>query len=314
MQAYIVRRLLQVFPVVALSSVLVFLMIHLVPGDPAMVYLGADATEQQLEAVRREMGLDKPLYSQYLIWLGRVLRGNLGVSLVNHYPVSGLILSKLPVTIQLTLGAFIVSACISIPMGIISAIKRRSIIDYFFSGFTALGLGIPVFWLGILLVLFFAVGLGWLPSSGYVSPLSNPVQGVRHWILPWLTLGVSISAVQARYMKTSILETLGAEYVRTARSKGLDERAVIFRHVLKNALIPVVTIVGLQLGQLLGGAVIVETVFGLPGLGYMVVHSILARDYVAVQGLLLLVVVTFALMNLLTDIIYVFIDPRIRYQ
>jgi len=313
MQTYIARRLLLVVPVVLLSSVLVFSMMHLIPGDPAMAYLGPDATEQQLEAVRKEMGLDRPLYWQYFVWLGRVVRGNLGVSLESHYPILKIMLSKLPVTVQLTLGAFIISFCISVPSGIIMATKQHSILGHLLSGLTAFTLSTPDYWLGILLVLVFAVELRWLPPSGYVSPLSNLPEGLRHWILPCLTLGVVISPAQARYLKTAILETVGADYVRTARAKGLEERAVLFGHVMRNALIPVVTIIGLQAGYLLGGAVVVETIFGLPGLGHFVVEAIGARDYVAVQSVLLFVVLTFVLVNIVTDVMYALIDPRIRY-
>ncbi len=314
MKAYILRRLLHLIPVLFLTSVIVFLLIYLIPGDPAQTILGPDARPEQLKAVRQEMGLDKPLPVQYVIWLGRALRGNLGKSFINDYPTLQLILMKLPVTLDLTVASFLVALAISLPLGVLSAIRPRGWINWFSYYYNALAMAVPTFWLGILLVLVFGLQLKLLPTSGYVPFFSDPLKALRFLVLPAFTLGAYVSAVLARFLKAALLETLHQDYVRTARSKGLREQSVIMAHALKNALIPVVTVLGLQFGAFMGGAVITEAIFDYPGMGRMLLYAILTRDYSVVQGTILFVVTAFVLINLVTDVIYAFLDPRIRYQ
>lgn len=313
MLEYIITRLLQMIPVALILSVFVFSILHLTPGDPALIMAGDDAPRELVETLRRQMGLDKPLPVQYWIWLRRMLSGDLGRSYVSHYPIARLIRLRLPVTIHLTFGAMLVAMLISIPGGILSALYSDSTVDLMFSLFTTIGLTVPVFWRGILLLLVFAVRLHWLPPSGFVSVLEDPINALRHLLLPAIALGIGPAAVQIRFIKSAILDVLDQAYVRTARAKGLRERAVIARHVLKNAAIPVVTIMGLQLGSLLAGAVLTESVFGLPGLGRLVVDSTLAREYTVVQGCVLLILVVFMVVNTLVDVCYAMLDPRIRY-
>jgi peptide/nickel transport system permease protein len=313
-KAYILRRLLHLIPVLFLTSVIVFLMVYLIPGDPAQTILGPDARPEQIKAVRQEMGLDKPLPVQYVIWLGRALRGNLGKSFINDYPTLQLILMKLPVTLDLTVASFLVALTISLPLGVLSAIRPRGWINWFSYYYNALAMAVPTFWLGILLVLVFGLQFKLLPTSGYVPFLSDPLKALRFLVLPAITLGAYVSAVLARFLKAALLETLHQDYVRTARSKGLREQSVIIGHALKNALIPVVTVLGLQFGAFMGGAVITEAIFDYPGMGRMLLYAILTRDYSVVQGTILFVVTAFVLINLVTDVVYAFLDPRIRYQ
>jgi peptide/nickel transport system permease protein len=313
-KAYILRRLLHLIPVLFLTSVIVFLMVYLIPGDPAQTILGPDARPEQIKAVRQEMGLDKPLPVQYVIWLGRALRGNLGKSFINDYPTLQLILMKLPVTLDLTVASFLVALTISLPLGVLSAIRPRGWINWFSYYYNALAMAVPTFWLGILLVLVFGLQFKLLPTSGYVPFLSDPLKALRFLVLPAITLGAYVSAVLARFLKAALLETLHQDYVRTARSKGLREQSVIMGHALKNALIPVVTVLGLQFGAFMGGAVITEAIFDYPGMGRMLLYAILTRDYSVVQGTILFVVTAFVLINLVTDVVYAFLDPRIRYQ
>ncbi len=313
MGRYLLLRLVQIVPVLLLASIAVWLMIYLIPGDPAIALLGPDSTREQLESARQRMGLDQPLPVQYLLWLGRVIQGDLGVSYVGSLPVRGLLAQKIPVTVQLTLASLVVALVLAIPLGIASAVRPRSWIGLLASGYNALALAVPTFWLGILLVLFFGLQLKWLPTSGYVPIWEEPGRGLRFVILPAFTLGAYVSAVLARFTRAALLETLFQDYVRTARAKGLRERAVIGGHALRNALIPVVTVVGLQFGAFMGGAVITEAIFDYPGLGRMLLQAILQRDYTVVQGTILFVVLAFVFINLLTDLVYAYFDPRIRY-
>lgn len=312
MVAYIIRRFLQVIPVVLLSSFLVFMLLHLVPGDPAETVAGPDATPDVIEAVRVKMGLDKPLLVQYGIWLGQVAQGDLGKSYISKMPVSELLGYAFPPTMQLGLSALFLSLVISLPLGVVAAIKQGSKIDLFVQGYTALGLGVPNFWLGILLILFFALVLGILPPGGRIDPMQNPLMGLKTLILPSVTLGLHMSAVFTRFVRTAMLEVLHEDYVRTARAKGLHERSVVVGHALRSALVPVVTVVGLQFGRLLGGAVVVESVFAWPGVGRLIIQAVEQRDYTVVSAALLWLVMVFVLINLLTDITYAYLDPRIR--
>ncbi len=314
MTTYVLRRLAQTVPVLLLSSILVFSLIRFIPGDPAMLIAGPDALPEQVIAARVQLGLDKPLHVQYLIWMGQVLQGDLGVSILNGFPVIDLIKRKFGATLQLTAGGLLVALVLSLPLGILSAIRRGSWLERLTSVVVALGQAIPTFWLGILLVLVFSLQLKWLPPSGRVEFDTKPVLALRLMILPSLTLGFYSATVLTRFLKSAMLEVMDMDYVRTARTKGLKESLITTRHVLKNALIPVVTVLGLQLGAFLGGAVVTESIFDWPGLGRLMLQAIGTRDYPVLQGTILFVVVTFIGVTLITDLTYGFLDPRIRYQ
>jgi peptide/nickel transport system permease protein len=314
MARYVLLRLVQLLPVLFLASVGVFLMIYLIPGDPTIALLGADVTPEQYARARVQMGLDQPLPVQYVRWLGRVAQGNLGVSYLNGLPVTTMLAQRIPVTLQLTVASLILALAIAAPLGIASAVRPRSWIARAVTGYNALAMAVPTFWLGILLVLCFGLWLRWLPTSGYVPFWQEPGRALRFLILPAFTLGTYVSAVLARFTRAALLETLYQDYVRTARAKGLGERPVVGQHALRNALLPVVTVVGLQFGAFMGGAVITEAIFDYPGLGRMLLQAILTRDYTVVQGTILFVVVAFVVINLITDLAYALLDPRIRYS
>ena len=308
MIAYIIKRIGLMIFVLLSVSIVVFSIMYLIPGDPAEMIAkeryGEEATSETIEYVRRELGLNQPVCLQYFQWLANVLHGNLGYSYRTDRPVSEEILTRLSATIQLAIASIFISLIISIPLGILSAVKQYSAVDNI-SMFSALvGVSIPNFWLGLLLVLFFSVNLGWFPVYGH--------GGLEHIILPAVTLGTGMAAITTRLMRSNMLEELGKDYIRTARAKGLS-RAAIIRHASKNALIPVVTIVGLQFGSLIEGAVVVEVVFAWPGIGRLLVNSIFARDFPVIQGCILLIAVMFVLVNLLVDISYAYLNPRIRY-
>jgi len=307
---YVLRRLgLMVFIMLGVS-VITFSMMHLVPGDPAEVIAmeryGEEITAETIEHVRRELGLDQPIYVQYSRWLSNVLHGDLGYSHRTDRPVLDEILTRLPATIQLALAGMLVSLIIAIPVGTISATRQYSAADNISMFGALLGVSMPNFWLGLLLIMFFSVHLGWLPVFGRGS--------IEHLILPAVTLGTGMAAITTRLIRSSILEVLGQDYIRTARAKGLKEKVVIYKHTLKNAMIPVVTIVGLQFASLLEGAVIVEVIFAWPGIGRLLVDSIFARDFMLIQGCILFIAAMFVLVNLLVDISYAYLDPKIRYE
>jgi peptide/nickel transport system permease protein len=314
MARYVVWRLAQLVPVLFLASIAVWLMIYLIPGDPAIALLGGDATPEQLARARVLMGLDQPLPVQYALWLGRVVRGDLGVSYLNGLPVRAMLAQRIPVTAQLTVASLVVALLIAGPLGMAAAVRPRSWIARGITGYNALAMAVPTFWLGILLVLFFGVRLKWLPTSGFAPFWDEPGRALRFLILPAFTLGAYVSAVLARFVRAALLETLFQDYVRTARAKGVREGGVVWVHALRNALIPVVTVVGLQFGAFMGGAVITEAIFDYPGLGRMLLQAILTRDYTVVQGTILFVVLAFVVINLLTDLVYALLDPRIRYS
>jgi peptide/nickel transport system permease protein len=309
--AFLIRRLLLTLPILFIVSVVCFSLINLIPGDPATVILGPEATEQAKEQMRERLGLDKPIVVQYVDWLGGVLHGDLGKSLVDGTPVSQLILQRLPVTLELALGTFLVSLTIAVVAGILSASKRGTWVDYVSTGFALGGISIPHFWLGMMFIIIFAVNLGWLPASGYVPFFEDPAANIAVMILPVLATGLRESAELMRMLRSSLLEELGSDYVRTAFSKGLSRRVVVIRHAVRNALIPFVTASGLQIAALLGGLVVTEQVFQLPGVGRLIVESILERDYTVVQGAVLTVTVIVILINVLVDLLYAVIDPRI---
>jgi peptide/nickel transport system permease protein len=309
--AFLVRRLLLTLPILFIVSVVCFSLINLIPGDPATVILGPEASEQAKEQMRERLGLNKPIVVQYVDWLGGVLRGDLGESLVDRTPVAQLILQRLPVTLELALGTFLVSLTIAVVAGILSASNRGTWIDYVSTGFALGGISIPHFWLGMMFIIIFAVNLGVLPASGYVPFFQNPTANIAAMILPIFVTGLRESAELTRMLRSSLLEELGSDYIRTAFSKGLSKRVVVIRHAVRNALIPFVTASGLQIAALLGGLVVTEQVFQLPGVGRLIVESILERDFTVVQGAVLTVTAIVVLINVLVDLLYAVIDPRI---
>ena len=314
MIGYILRRLAQLLPVLLIASTGIWAMIYAVPGSPVAAMVGENATPEQVQAVTIRLGLDRPVHVQYWTWLTSALQGDFGLSIQNREPVLNLIAQRIPATIQLGLSATLVGLLLGIPVAVISALKPRSWIDRTLSAWSALALGVPTFWLGILLILFFAVQLRWLPAaSTYVSVFDSPLQAVRNLALPALTLGVYVSGIFARFLRASLLGELKADYVRTARSKGLRERDVIGRHVMRNALLPFVTIVGLMMATFIGGTVVTEAVFTYPGLGRLLIQAISTRDYPLIQGCILFILIVFVLINLLVDVLYAYIDPRIDY-
>jgi peptide/nickel transport system permease protein len=309
--AFLIRRVLLTLPILFIVSVVCFSLINLIPGDPATVILGPEASEQAKEQMRERLGLDKPIVVQYVDWLGGVLHGDLGESLVDGTPVSQLILQRLPVTLELALGTFLVSLTIAVVAGILSASNRGTWVDYVSTGFALGGISIPHFWLGMMFIIIFAVNLGVLPASGFVPFFEDPAANIAAMILPVFATGLRESAELTRMLRSSLLEELGSDYVRTAFSKGLSRRVVVIRHAVRNALIPFVTASGLQIAALLGGLVVTEQVFQLPGVGRLIVESILERDFTVVQGAVLTVTVIVVVINVLVDLLYAVIDPRI---
>jgi len=309
--AFLVRRLLLTIPILFIVSVLCFSLINLIPGDPATVILGPEAPESAKEEMRERLGLDNPIPVQYVEWLGGVLRGDLGESLIDQSPVLDEILRRAPVTIELALGTFLVSLTIAVVAGILSASNRGTWIDYLSTGFALAGISVPHFWLGLMFIIIFAVSLGILPASGYQPFFEDPVANLTAMILPVFATGLRESAELTRMLRSSLLEQLGSDYVRTAFSKGLSRRVVVMRHAVRNALIPFVTAGGLQIAGLLGGLVVTEQVFQLPGIGRLIVDSILKRDFTTVQGTVLVVAVMVVLINVVVDLLYAAIDPRI---
>jgi peptide/nickel transport system permease protein len=310
---YAGARLAQAIPVLFLVSVLVFSIIHLTPGDPAYVLLGPNALPDQVRAVRAELGLDRPLPVQYGVWVARVARGDLGRSYLNGFPVLRLLDRAWPVTLQLTIGALFVALLLALPLSLLAVRFRRTWIDQATSAFLAVAYATPTFWVAILFVFALSIRLRWLPPSGYVSPSVYPAAALRLLIMPSIALGLGVAAVLARFLRATILEELAREYVRTARAKGLAERVVLYRHATRNALVPIVTVLGLQFGTFMGGAVLTEAIFGMPGVGRLLWNSVLARDYAVVQATVLMTTVIFVLINLMTDLCYGLLDPRIRY-
>lgn len=313
MGRYILRRLVAMIPVIFIVSLIVFSLIHLTPGDPAQTMLGEEATPKEVAALRAKLGLDQPLPVQYVKWAGAVLHGDLGRSIRSNQPVSEAIRDRLPVTVELALLAMVISLVIAIPVGVVAAMRRNSVADAASTVAALLGVSLPNFFLAILLILVLAVKLRWLPPFGYVPLLKDPAGNLERMIMPAITLGTALAAVVMRQMRSSLLEVLGQDYIRTVRAKGLGELRMVRFHALKNALIPVVTVVGLQIGGLLGGAIITETIFALPGIGRLLVDSIFQRDFPLVQGVVLFVAVAFLFSNLAVDLFYAYLDPRIRY-
>ena len=314
MISYILRRLLQLLPVLLVASTAIWAIIYAVPGTPVGALVGENATQEQVQAAVVRLGLDQPLATQYWNWLSRAMVGDFGLSIQSREPVAGLIFQRVPATIQLGVAATLVGLLLGVPVAVLSALRPGSWLDRALSAWSALALGVPTFWLGILLILAFAVELRWLPSaSGYVPFLTSPLEAAKNLLLPALTLGMYVSGIFARFLRASLLDELKADYVRTARSKGLPERDVIGRHVMRNALLPFVTIVGLMMATFIGGAVVTEAVFTYPGLGRLLIQAISTRDYPLIQGCILFILVVFVLINVAVDVLYAYIDPRIDY-
>jgi peptide/nickel transport system permease protein len=323
MRTYILRRLLQIVPTVLMITFVVFMMMQSIPGDPVVALLGDAYTEEDAVKVRADYGLDRPVVVQYFIWLGKLVRGDWGASVLTGRPVLDDVLIRLPVTLELVVLSMAVALLIAVPAAIIGALRQNTWADYTATTVAMIGVSIPEFFIGVLLLLLFSIGMGGLlPSSGWVYlPGTCPsivcsasmLGNAQHVLLPAIALGVGRAAILTRLLRSSMLEVIRTEYVTTARAKGLAERPIVFKHALKNALIPTVTVMGLQVGFLIGGAIVVETLFAMPGLGTFGIDAIIARDYQQVQGFALLTALAFVIMNLLVDLTYTFLDPRIRY-
>jgi len=305
MLQYILRRILLIIPVMLGVSVIVFSIMVMTPSDPALLMLGEHAPPEQVRALRERLGLDQPVVVQYVRWLSRVVQLDFGRSIRSGRPVLEEILQRLPATIELALLATLVSIVIGVPIGVLSATRPNSVVDHSATVLAFTGLAMPVFWQGLMMILIFSVLLGWLPSSGRLG-------GWQHYVLPTLTLATSAVAAITRMTRSTMLEILTQDYIRTARSKGAIERAIVYRHALSNALIPVVTVIGLQFGGLLAGAVITETIFAWPGIGRLAVDAISAKDFPVVQGVVIMFALTYALVNLIVDVTYAYLDPRLR--
>jgi peptide/nickel transport system permease protein len=318
MTTYIIRRLILAIIVLFLVSVFVFLAMRLLPGDPILMYLSSqsvqEVTEEQLDLIRHQYGLDKTLPQQYLNWLGGIFQGDLGKSILNKSPVIDEILRRLPITLHIGILAFIVATIIGIPAGVLCAIRRGSWLDNLVTTFANIGITVPVFWLGIILIYVFALHFKWLPVMGYTSPFEDFWMSTKQIIMPVFCLAVGPLAGNARQARSSMLEVIGKDYIRTAWSKGLRERRIIIKHALKNGLLPVVTLSGMGVGGILGGAVLIEQVFNIPGMGRLAVTSVMNQDYPYVQAIALIMAASIVLSNLLVDISYGWLDPRVHYD
>ncbi|MUV57291.1 ABC transporter permease [Halogeometricum sp. CBA1124] len=314
MKLYVLKRFVQYVPVLIGVSLIAFSMIHLVSGGPVRTMLGTQATEEQVEQVRDRLDLNEPLHVQYLDWVSGVVRGDFGESIQSGKPVSEMILTRLPKTVWLAIGATLISVLIGIPAGIVSATRRYSMLDYAATGLAFTGISIPNFFLGILLILMFGGYLNLLPVSGFVDPLKHPIEGVKHLILPWMTLGTALASIVMRMMRSSLLEVFNEQYIQVANAKGLARELVTNKHAIMNALIPTVTIIGLNVGYLLGGTIVVEQIFAISGLGRLTLSAVLNRDFIVLQGVLLVTAFIFTTVNFATDMVYAYLDPRIGYE
>ncbi|HZP95580.1 MAG TPA: ABC transporter permease [Candidatus Limnocylindria bacterium] len=311
MSSYLLRRLASFIPVLVFISILVFSLLHLAPGDPVDMIVGEDRPGPDvIAAIRAQYGFDDPLPVQYLRWASHAAVGDLGYSYRSRQPVTHLIFERLPATLELSVLSILLGLAIALPLGIVAALRRGTWIDAAASVIAALGISMPAFWIGILLIYLFALALRWLPPSGYVSPAEDLVANLRLMVLPVITLGVGYGAMLTRYVRASMLECLGLDFVRTARAKGLAESRVVVGHVLRSALIPIVTVIGIETGRLLGGAVLTETIFALPGMGRLAVDAILSRDFPTMQGAVLFMALGVLLANLVVDLLYGVLDPR----
>jgi peptide/nickel transport system permease protein len=311
---FLVRRAFISAVTLLIISLIVFTGVRLIPGDPARVLAGTEADEAGIEEIREKYGLNAPLPVQYLRWLGLAATGDLGESIRTRTSVASMVAGKLPITIELTCLSLLVAVAIAIPAGVLAAVRRNTVWDVLASGVSLCGVSIPNFWLGIMLILLVSVRFGWLPASGFVSVAEDPVGNLKRMIMPALVLGTGLAAVLMRQTRNAMIEVLSADYVRTARAKGLAQRAVVVRHALRNGLIPVVTILGLQMGALMGGAVVTEQIFVLPGFGRLIVEAVFTRDYPVVQGVVLITAASYVLINLAVDVSYTVLNPRIRVR
>jgi peptide/nickel transport system permease protein len=314
MGKYILKRMLISIPVLFGISVLAFFLVRLVPGDTVTAMLGANYNEEQATILRAKYGLDKPIFVQYLVWISNVLQGDFGVSSFTSQPVLEAIMERLPVTLELTILSVFIALLVAIPLGTIAALRRNSIFDYSASLSGMLGISIPNFWLGTLLILLLSLKLGWVPSGGFTQFIDDPIENLRRMIMPAIALGTSVGAVVMRMTRSSMLEVIGQEYIKMARAKGVTNRMLVLRHALKNAMVPVITVIGIQTGYLLGGSVVIEQIFSLPGIGQLALQAISNRDYALLQGTILFVASAFVLINLVVDIIYAYLNPKIRYE
>ena len=312
MLAFLTRRLLQIIPTVILVSMLIFGLQQLLPGDPALIMAGEERDPKVLAEIRQQYRLDRPIPEQYFYWMKGVLSGNLGESMRLKASVGSLVSQKLPVTLQLAGMAFLIAIGIGIPAGIISAVKKETAWDYGANLFSLWGLSTPNFWLGILMIFLFSVTLGWLPASGYVRPGENWEESLATTIMPAFVLGNALAAVLMRHTRSAMLQAMGTDYVRTARAKGLAEGRVVLKHALRNAMTPVITLLALEFGTLLSGAVLTEQIFSIPGFGKLIVDSVFNRDYAVVQGVVLVTSTIYISLNLLADIAYMLVNPRLR--
>jgi peptide/nickel transport system permease protein len=318
MGTYITRRLIMALAVLILVTIFVFLCMRLLPSDPIQLMLTstqqASYTDEQLAFFKHEAGLDRPLPVQYISWVNGVLHGDLGTSLISHLPVSREILHRIPITLNLGLLAFVIGIVLGIPAGILCAVRRGTWVDTVITTLANIGITVPTFWIGVMLIYFFGLYLGWLPIQGYASPFENPWLNIQGLVMPVFCLALYPIAGMARQTRSSMLETMRQDYIRTAWSKGLRENVIVIRHALKNGIIPVVTLLGMNLSMILGGSVIVEQVFNIPGIGRLAIQSINNQDYPYIQGIILIITVCILLVNLATDLTYGYLDPRIRYS
>jgi len=311
---YIIRRLLMMLPTVTIVAILVFSILHIIPGGPAAMMLGLEATTEEIEELSESMGLNKPLLEQFFIWGADILKGDLGESFFFKRPVLSIIFDRIQVTISLAIMAQLIAVLIAIPLGVISAVKHNTVYDRLFMVIAVSGVSIPGFWLALIFVLIFSVQLRWFPVQGYIAITESFSGWIRHLILPAVALGVRRSAIMSRITRSCILEELSADYIRTIRSKGITEKMVIFKHALKNSMITIITVIGLSFTTLLGGAIIIEMVFCFPGIGSLMIGSIMRRDYPVIQGILIIFTLICVTMNLLIDISYIFFDPKLKYE
>ena len=314
MMGYIVKRLLTIIPTLVGASIVIFSLIHILPGDPIITMFGKQPSFEAIEYLRHQYGFDRPLYVQYFDWVWNILQGNFGNSIRYGSPILGLIMERMPATLWLIVFAMIVSLSVSIPISVLTASRPGSMTDHAGTMFVLIGISAPSFWLGLMLIMVFTLYLRVLPCYGFVGPMESIPEFLAHLALPSITLGLLMGGTVTRIAKSTMVEVLRAEYIKFVRSKGVSEKIVLYKHALKNTLIPIVTIVGLQTGYLLAGSVVIEQVFGWPGMGRLLLQAIYTRDYFLIQGGLLFYCALFMLVNLATDILYAYVDPRIRYE
>ncbi|GGP16781.1 ABC transporter permease [Oceanobacillus neutriphilus] len=314
MGKYIFSRLINMIPTLFVVAIIVFLITRMIPGDPASVMLGPQASREDVEALTEALGLNEPIHIQFLQYIGNLLKGHFGVSLSYNQPITDLIINRFPNTVILAVSALIIAFMIGVPAGIISASKQNSLIDYSITTISLIGVSMPIFWLGVMLVLYFSVNLGWFPATGMGSMADGFISYLKHLILPSITLATIPTATFARITRSSMLEVITQDYIKTARSKGISEFIVIFKHAFKNAFNPLLTVLGLQISSLLGGAVLTETIFSWPGMGLLIIDAIEKRDFVVVQSTVLFIALIFVIVNLVVDILYKVVNPKISYS